>query len=192
MEHPGFGRVSMFNQLLVLAGVIIGALASYFTTAANERARWKRTLDSRWDDRRIEAYALYAQAVKDIIRLSARIAAGRGIGTHSEPLSPTQKNLDLIDSASSRRAAAWETVLLLGHRDTIVAARRWHECVWRLDWIACRKENSSREDYENARAEVNRAREVFYESAREDLQVRGGALPEVEDFETRLRRIRAD
>jgi hypothetical protein len=64
--------------------------------------------------------------------------------------------------------------------------------VWRLDWIACRKESSSREDYENARAEVNRAREAFYESAREDLQVKGGALPEVEDFETRLRRIRAD
>jgi hypothetical protein len=192
VEHPSSERAAVFNQLLVLAGVIIGALASYLITAANERARWKRTLDSRWDDRRVEAYASYAQAVKDIIRISARIAAGRGIGTHSEPLSPTRKNLDLIDSASSRRAVAWETVLLLGHRDTIIAARRWHECVWRLDWIACRKEDSNPEDYENARAEVNRAREAFYESAREDLQVRGGSLPEVENFEIRLQRIRAD
>lgn len=182
----------MFNQLLVLAGVVIGALASYLTTTANEKARWKRTLDSRWDDRRIEAYALYAQAVKEIIRLSARIAAGRGIAAHSEPLSPTRKHLDLVDSASSRRATVWETVLLLGHRDTVEAARRWHESVWRLDWIACRKENASSEDYETARSEVNHARALFYESAREDLQVKGGSLPDEEEFEIRLRRIRAN
>jgi hypothetical protein len=185
-------RVNMFNQLLVLSGVIIGALASYLTTAANERARWKRTLDSRWDDRRVEAYALYAQAVKDIIRLSARIAAGRGISQHSEALSPTPENLDLIDSASSRRAVAWETVLLLGHQDTVKAAREWHESVWRLDWIACRKENANSKEYEKARSEVERARTSFYESARKDLQVKGGHLPDVEDWGTRLRRIRAD
>jgi hypothetical protein len=148
----------MSNQLLVLAGVVIGALASYLTTTANEKARWKRALDSRWDDRRVEAYALYAQAVKDIIRLSARIAAGRGIAAHSEPLSPTRKHLDLIDSASSRRAVAWETVLLLGDRDTVMAARRWHESVWRLDWVACRKENANSEDYEKARSEVSYGR----------------------------------
>lgn len=51
------------SQLFVLAGVIVGALASYLTTAAAERARWKRALDSRWDDRRVEAYGSYARAV---------------------------------------------------------------------------------------------------------------------------------
>src|SRR5579862_6933195 len=98
-EHPGSERVNMFNQLLVLAGVVTGALASYFTTAANERARWKRTLDSRWDDRRVEAYALYAQAVKDIIVISSRITAGRGISLNPDPLSPTEENLGLLMSA---------------------------------------------------------------------------------------------
>jgi len=68
MNYPAAERVIMSTQLLVLAGVVIGALASYLTTTANEKARWKRTLDSRWDDRRVEAYASYAQAVKDIIR----------------------------------------------------------------------------------------------------------------------------
>ena len=55
--------VTVSSQLLVLAGVIVGALASYLTTAATERARWKRTLDSRWADRRVEAYAAYGRAV---------------------------------------------------------------------------------------------------------------------------------
>ena len=180
----------MLNQLLILAGVIIGALASYFTTAATESARWKRTLDSRWDDRRVEAYASYAQAVKEITRLAARFAADRGIAVHSEPLSPTQENLEKLESASSNRATAWETVLLLGHRDAVIAARSWHESVWHLDWVVRLKEGATSEDYETARSAVNQAREIFYKSARIDLQVKGGSLPNVENFETRLRRIR--
>ena len=180
----------MLNQLLVLAGVIVDALASYFTTAATESARWRRTLDSRWDDRRVEAYAAYAQAVKEMIRLIARFAADKGIAVHSEALSPTEENLNKLESASTNRATAWEAVLLLGHRDAVMAARNWHESVWRLDWVVRWKEGATPEDYENARAAVNGAREIFYESARLDLQVKGGPLPNAEAFELRLRRIR--
>jgi hypothetical protein len=182
----------MLNQLLVLAGVIVGALASYFTTAATESARWKRTLDSRWDDRRVEAYASYARAVKEITRTVAALAAGKGMAMHSVPIPMTQENLDKLELASSNRATAWEAVLLLGHRDAVVAARNWHESVWRLDWTVRLKENATPEDYEAVRAVVNHAREIFYESARLDLQVKGGPLPNVEDFETRLQRIRGD
>ena len=182
----------MLNQLLILAGVIIGALASYFTTAATESARWKRTLDSRWDDRRVEAYASYAQAVKEVTRLAAGFAGGRGIAVRFDPLSPTEENLDKLASASANRAAAWETVLLLGHRDAVIAARKWHESVWHLDWVGRLQENATSEDYKTARAAVNRAREEFYKSARLDLRVKGGPLPNVEDFEARLRRIQGN
>jgi hypothetical protein len=182
----------MLNELLVLAGVIVGALASYLTTAATESARWRRTLDSRWDDRRVEAYASYAQAVKEVTRLVASFAAGRGIALRFDPLSPTQDNLDKLASASSKRATAWESVLLLGHRDAVISARKWHESVWHLDWVARLQENATPEDYETARVAVDRAREDFYESARLDLQVKGGALPNVEDFETRVRRIQGN
>jgi hypothetical protein len=34
--------VQLLNQLPVLLGVIVGALGSYLTTSATERARWKR------------------------------------------------------------------------------------------------------------------------------------------------------
>ena len=70
--------VQLLNQLPVLLGVIVGALGSYLTTSVTERARWKRALDSRWDDRRVEAYASYGQSVKRMIMIASRIAAGRG------------------------------------------------------------------------------------------------------------------
>jgi hypothetical protein len=98
-------NVSMVSQLLVLAGVIIGALASYLTTAATERARWRRTLDSRWDDRRVDAYASYAKVVKDMISISSRIAAARGIAVSPQPLPPPAENLELLALAGVKRAA---------------------------------------------------------------------------------------
>jgi hypothetical protein len=182
----------MASQLLVLAGVIIGALASYLTTAAVERARWNRTLDSRWDDRRIEAYAAYAQAVKDIIRISTRLAAGRGYSVSDTSLPPTEENFDLLAAADTARGAAWEKVLLLGHPDTVIAARNWHESVWRLEWYAREELSGEREDWETARSAVNDARSKFYESARRDLQVTGGALPGPIDYDERLLRVRGE
>jgi hypothetical protein len=177
---------------LVLAGVVIGALASYLTTAATERARWRRILDSRWDDRRVDAYASYAEAVKDMISISSRIAAARGIAVSPQPLPLNEENLELLALAGVKRAAAWEAVLLLGHPETVVAARTWHETVWRLERFARGTVTGEHEDWEEARTEVNRARSAFYESARNDLQVGGGRLPGVIDFEARSRRISAE
>jgi len=99
----------VLSQLLVLAGVIVGALASYLTTAAAERARWKRALDSRWDDRRVEAYASYAQTVKDLITISSRIYAGRNITADSDSwaLPPAQGKRELLEATGRKREAAW-------------------------------------------------------------------------------------
>lgn len=182
------------SQLLVLAGVIVGALASYLTTAATESTRWKRALDSRWDDRRVEAYASYAQAVKDIITISSRIYAGRNITADSDSwaLPPSQENLELLESTARKRATAWEAVLLLGHPETVAAARNWHESVWQLENWARGDATGKREDWEKVRSEVNRTRSLFYESARKDLQVRGGALPGTVGSDARRKRIERD
>jgi hypothetical protein len=184
--------VSLLNQLLVLLGVIIGALGAYLTTAASERARWRRTLDSRWDDRRIEAYASYAQAVKRMVTLAQRIAAGRELGDPSEPLAPTQDNLDLLAVAEDERATQWETVLLLGHPHTEAAARNWHEHAWRLEWYARALIVGEKSDWERARAAANIARAAFYESARSDLGISGGDLPNADEpYDVLVKRIRS-
>jgi hypothetical protein len=102
------------------------------TTSVTERARWKRGLDTRWDDRRVEAYAAYGQSVKRMIVIASQIAAGRGLWADPEPLAPIQVNLDLLAAAKTERASQWETVLLLGHLKTVAAARNRHEHAWRL------------------------------------------------------------
>lgn len=183
--------VNLLNQLPVLLGVVIGALGSYLTTAASERARWRRALDSRWDDRRIEAYASYAQAVKQMVTLAQRIAAGRGLGDPSEPLAPTQENLNLLAAAEDERASKWETVLLLGHPLTVTAARTWHEHAWRLEWYARALIVGEASDWERARSATNIARNAFYEAARSDLGVSGGNLPNAgEPYDALIQRIR--
>jgi hypothetical protein len=184
--------VNLLNQLPVLLGVTIGALGSYLTTAASERARWRRTLDSRWDDRRTEAYASFAQAVNQKINIAKRIAAGRGLGGDSEPLAPTQKNLNLLAAAEAERARQWETVLLLGHPLTVAAARNWHEHAWRLEWYARALIAGENSDWEQARAATDVARATFYESARSDLRVGGGSLPDRGAHDERVQRIRGD
>ena len=182
--------MQLLNQALVLLGVIIGALASYLTTAATERARWKRALDSRWDDRRVEAYASYAQSVKEMINIAGRIAAGRGLlGNDLEPLAPTQENLDLLAAAENERARQWETVLLLGHPQTVAADRNWHEHAWRLEAYARALLTGNNSDWPATRDAVDVARDAFYESARSDLRVTGGGLPSSESHDVRVQRL---
>ena len=177
----------------MLLGVIIGALASYLTTAATERARWKRALDSRWDDRRAGAYALYAQSVKEMINISGRIAVGRGLtGSDLESLAPTQENLDLLAAAENERARQWETVLLLGHPQTVAAGRNWHEHAWRLEAYARALLTENSLDWRATRDAVDVARDAFYEAARSDLQVTGGGLPSRDSHDARVRRIFGD
>lgn len=184
--------VRVIGQLVVLAGVIIGALASYLTTAATERPRWRRALDSRWDDRRVEAYAAYGQSVKETIRIASRLAAGRGITPTHHPLALTQENLDVLEEANAVRAAAWEKVLLLGNPDTVAAARAWHESAWQLQWLMRDLSQEDSKRWQTARSVANDARATFYQSARNDLRVVGGRLPDVDDFEARARRLHGD
>jgi hypothetical protein len=59
------------NVLLPLLGVVIGAMASYLAGAAAERRRWRREAQIRWDTKRLDAYAGYANAVKTFILVNS-------------------------------------------------------------------------------------------------------------------------
>jgi hypothetical protein len=182
--------VQFLDQLLVLLGVIVGALGAFLTTSVTERARWKRALDSRWDGRRVEAYASYGQSVKRMIVIASQIAAGRGLGADVEPLAPTQVNLDRLAAAEAERASQWETVLLLGHPETVAAARNWHEHAWRLEAYARGRLTGSSSDWQEVRTATDVARAAFYESARSDLGVGSGSLPgSGESHHTRNQRL---
>jgi hypothetical protein len=126
-----------------------------------------------------------------MINVAGRIAAGRGLLDNDdlEPLAPTQENLDLLAAAENERARQWETVLLLGHPQTVAAGRNWHEHAWRLEAYARALFTGNNSDWRAARDAVDVARDAFYESARSDLRVTGGGLPSSESHDVRVRRL---
>ena len=121
--------MSGFTQVLsTLTAVAVGALATYLAGAATERTRWRRERSARWDDRRAQAYADYARAVKNVHVQGMRADGLRRTGTGAR--AAYEEALTELERLTDDRTAKWETVLLLGDPETIEAGRTWHRRVW--------------------------------------------------------------
>ena len=162
---------ALLQQLPALVGVVIGALASFLTGVATERARWRRERAARWDVNRMQAYSNYALILKKFILIANRINASRDLGSATQPL-PVDEGLEKLAQAEIDRAAAWEQVLLIGDPATIAAARNWHECAWDLEAFA-RGLRAGKQEWAAAAVAANDARAEFYRNARHDLSVAG-------------------
>jgi hypothetical protein len=167
--------MAILVQILPLIGVVIGAAASYLVTAAAEKSRWRHSLQVRWDEKRVDAYSEYGSAVKNLFHLTLRIAAYRKIYEGGSPLSQEEAD-EPLRHANLDRARKWERVLLVGSPDTIVAARAWHELVWRMTDIV-RADFADQIAWKRLLDESNEARSRYYDSARRDLSIAGN-LPE--------------
>jgi hypothetical protein len=174
------GRLTAVNpivtQILTIAGVLLGSTATFVATSMTERTRWRRAHSARWDDKRLAAYAEYANAVKRAVRLCRRIAETRNLLSTGSPIDVEAAFAELAD-AETERAVKWETVLLLGEPATISAARAWYEKVWQLEAIL-RKDDQDGSPFIAAYKEAMLLRNEFYARARADLHVTGGTLPE--------------
>ncbi|WP_253808223.1 hypothetical protein [Nocardia amikacinitolerans] len=125
------GVVSPIVQPLVtLAGVLLGAAATFTATAVAERAKWRRSQDALWDDRRLTAYGEYANALKEYVQLVYRLSATRGYPATAQPID-LEEGLAALATVDSERTVKWEAVLLLGSPRAVAAARSWHEAAWR-------------------------------------------------------------
>lgn len=164
----------LLQQLPALVGVVVGGAATYVATSLLDRARWRRERDERWDAARMQGYAEFANAVKEVFTIATRIAAGRGLTYAADPLAPDEESSSALSEAESRRARAWESVLLLGAPETVEAGRVWWHEVWRFVWFA-RGWLNDPQQWEEAHTESDMARQRFYDSARRDLGVRGAA-----------------
>ncbi|MEZ0095914.1 hypothetical protein [Streptacidiphilus sp. EB129] len=169
--------MSAVVQISALAGVIVGAGASYVTTTLTERARWRRQQDVRWDERRLVAYADYARAIKDIAVVAHGLAAHRGLNSDATPLEPTAQNLATLDSGEAQRSGLLETVRLLTDTDTITATRHLDHCLWHLVALAKGQMPGGAEEWEAAFAEYRRARDEYHRCARKTLGIPGAAIP---------------
>lgn len=167
---------TVVQQLLTLTGVVLGAGATYTVTALTERAKWRRSLDTRWDDKRLAAYTEYANGLKKSLEVSYRLAATHGYPASTQPID-LDTGLQALAVAEADRTAKWETVLLLGSPEAIAAARRWHKAAWMLRYVARGETTIEHDEYVRLYESMGRLRDEFYEAARADLGIKSGALP---------------
>lgn len=161
---------SLLDQLPALLGVVVGAAGSFVATSLTERARWRRQLDSRWDEERRKAYSEYALAVKSLIQQCGRLATTRGIESSRFTKVDLDDGMGEFLRLSADRAVKWEAVLLLGDAATIAAGREWHTIVFKLDKFAQGFE-SDPDQWSTEYMAAGDARDRFYECARRDLEI---------------------
>ncbi len=163
-------------QLSTLVAVVVGAVASYGGTALTERSRWRRQQAVRWDERRLAAYADYARAVKDVVTLTHRLAAHKGLTGDAKALEPTEQNLALLQDAEEQRSALMESVRLLTDADTMTAIRELNHCLWHLMSLAEGGSPAAPQEWATAFAEYRRARDEYHRHARRTLGIAGVAV----------------
>jgi hypothetical protein len=166
---PGFTQV--FSTLIAVA---VGALATYLAGAATERTRWRRERSARWDDRRAQAYADYARAVKNVYVQCMRADGLRREGTGAR--AAYEEALTELERLTDDRTAKWETVLLLGDPETIDAGRTWHRRVWQVERFA-RGQRTDTGQWQALLDNVIVDRRHFYAAARHDLGITSGDIP---------------
>lgn len=156
------------QALPALLGVLFGAAATYLSTTATERSRWRRTQSVRWDERRIAAYTDYAHTVKRLITVVVRIAAANDVFPDDDRLDPAE-GLPLLAAMSEERTVKWEAVLLLGSPEVIKAARRWHQGVQELQVLALKQPGAG--TWIETIEATSQARRRFYEAVRRELGI---------------------
>ncbi|MGP3948560.1 hypothetical protein [Streptomyces sp. 7N604] len=160
-------------------GVALGAVTSFLVSNLNDRARWRREQSVRWDERRLDAYAEYIHAVKELAGRYQSIAAGRGLVTGPAPLELTAEVHAELGAAEARRSALSETCALLGDTDTNTASKTLNHCLWRLEHLARGVPTEAEQSWENAYLEFRDAQRQYIEYARASLGVTGPANRDV-------------
>jgi hypothetical protein len=181
----GANLASFVGQLPALAGVLIGAAATYMATSASDRARWRREHSIRWDEKKADAYAEYGNALKKVISVAVRIAVARGVHDLGEPLLP-EEGMAVLAAAEQDRQSMWEAVLLLGSDNVVKAARDWQRSIFMLAEIA--RGVHGADNWDASIGAASTARGKFYKAARSDL---GLPTEDVENFEWQFSRAAA-
>ena len=156
---------NLVTQLPALIGVLVGTIGTIVATSLADRARWRRRQGVRWDERRLDAYAEFARALKEVHTIASRLIGG---------YLDREQELALLTEANFRHTIAWENVLLLGDAPTVTAARAWRDAVWEVELLA--RDGSATDGLPDLLHRANEARDQFYDAARGGLGVSGGSV----------------
>ncbi|MCL7379633.1 hypothetical protein [Streptomyces sp. 35G-GA-8] len=159
------------EQLVTVAAVLLGALTTHLTNYVMERSRHRRELLTRWDDRKLDAYAGYIDTMRTCIFVAVQLYE------HKEGLRESGKTesemLAEQSEAGRLRGRAFEQIMLLGGDEVVEAAHELNVVALAVDWQASGKTTGTLEDWRERNRAVFREINQFHEAARVDLGVQG-------------------
>jgi hypothetical protein len=160
------------SNFLAPISAVVGVLVGLVGAAWAERARWKRSQAVRWDERRVDAYAEYAKAIKRI-----HMTALGMVSPHRRERINREDGLTILAQADAHRTEAWEGVLLLADQETTHAAYRWQSIVRdEADFARKRPNDGESDEWKAAVRSADEARDNFYAAARNSVHVGGGSV----------------
>jgi hypothetical protein len=108
--------------------------------------------------------------------VALRLVSPRITDNPTKPID-LEAGLEMLARAEADRTEAWETVLLLADQATAHAALRWHNAVRREANFASNRPNDAKsDDWVAIVRSVDKARDLFYEAARNSINVGGGSV----------------
>lgn len=159
------------DQWITIAAVLLGALTTHLTNFVMERSRHRRELLTRWDNRKLDAYAGYVDRVRAGIFLAVQLYEHRTRIRESDHTEPEM--LDEMAEAKRLRGRSFEQIMLLGGDDVVEAAHELNAAVLAVDWQATGETDGGLEKWRERNRVAFRGINNFHEAAREDLGVRG-------------------
>ncbi|KUL51049.1 hypothetical protein ADL22_06805 [Streptomyces sp. NRRL F-4489] len=164
----------MLTQVIPLMGVLLGAATSYFATSSAERAKFRQTIATRWDERKLDTYIEYVTSVKEALREARRAVEARDRGEDSS------EALSAMAAAEARRSVLFEGLVLLADDAAARAAGAVNERLWDVLRSAELPAGGSGADPEDLRSATVEALNTLHKAARSDLATRtrlGGGGP---------------
>ncbi|WP_043255373.1 hypothetical protein [Streptomyces sp. Tu6071] len=163
--------MDVVGQVVTIGAVVIGALTTHLTNHMLERQRVRHVLLTRWDERKLETYAVYIDAVRTCIYSAVALYEARtGLAQSPHPDGRLTENLTNAEGARSR---AFERVMLLAHEDVIEAAHAVNTATKAVDWRARGTTDGPLAEWRELNRDAFRAINAFHEAARADLGVLG-------------------
>jgi hypothetical protein len=173
----------MITQLITLLGVLLGAASSYLAGSARERVHYRRDLDQRWTERKLDAYVTYLSDIKQMRGIARRIVGDTGLDPNLPIALTKDEGLPLLAEAEAHRSISAELVVLVSSEEVINALRALNQAVWKIEWFARGLiDNLDTEAWSQASSEYEIAISRFRECVRGDVRVPdsyvpGGILP---------------
>jgi len=164
------------SNFLAAIPALIGVAVGVVGAGWYESRRWKRDQGIRWDERRVDAYAEYARAIKKIHITALQLVDRRLADTLATPMK-REAGLDRLAQAEAHRTECWELVLLLADEPTAHAALQWHNAVaFEAEFARDRPNDAESDDWIALVRSADEARDLFYEAARKSVNVGGGSV----------------